>query len=423
MNINADLHIHSRFSGGTSKNMTLELLSDGAKKKGVDIVATGDCLHSKWLSEIKALNKIDEGTFELNNTRFLSTTEVEDNKRVHHLLIFPSISSVHQFKEGILNFSPNIETDGRPNVNMNGEEIAQLAKDCEALIGPCHAFTPWTAMYAYHDSLNSCYGDLTDYISYVELGLSADTNYADKIKELDRLTFLTNSDAHSPYPVRLAREFNRLQIEDLTFDEVKKALLRKGGRKAILNVGLPPQKGKYNESACIKCFKHYTLTEAIMKKWKCTCGKRIKKGVKDRIEELSTYPDPKHPEHRPQYIHVIPLAEIISKAIGHSSPFTKGVVTQYEKLIKAFNNEVTVLLEAEIEKINKITDEKITNAIEAFRMKKIIVHPGGGGEYGKIEIPEDFDFNNEIGIKDKQHNLFGFSDKEKKEKQQNLFDY
>ena len=393
---------------GTSKKMTLELLSVEAKKKGVDIVATGDCLHSKWLSEIKKLNKIDEGTSELNGTRFLLTTEVEDNKRVHHLLIFPSISTVESFREKILNYTVNIDTDGRPNLNMNGIEIAQIAKDCDALIGPCHAFTPWTAMYAYHDSLKSCYGDLTDYIPFMELGLSADTNYADKIKELENLTFLTNSDAHSPYPVRLAREFNRFKVEDFTFNEIKKALLRKGGRKSILNVGLPPQKGKYNESACLRCFKHYTLTESIMKKWKCTCGKRIKKGVRDRIEELSSYSEPKHPDHRPPYIHVIPLAEIIAKVIGHSSPNTKGVVSRWENLIKTFGNEVNVLIDAELSEIEKVTDTSITSAIEAFRKNEIIFYPGGGGEYGKFEILKNYKSKNEIINNEKQKSLFNF---------------
>lgn len=408
MNVNADLHIHSRFSGGTSKKMILKTLSIEAKRKGIEIVGSGDCLHNIWLAEIEKLNKIDDGTFELNGTIFLLTTEVEDNNRVHHLIIFPSISSIEFFREKIFNFSANIDSDGRPNINMNGEEIAQLAKDCDAIIGPCHAFTPWTAIYAYHDSLKSCYGELVNYISLIELGLSADTNYADRISELQNLTFLTNSDAHSPYPIRLAREFNRFSIEQLNFEEIKKAILRTGGRKAILNVGLPPQEGKYNESACIKCLKHYTLKEAIMKKWRCFCGGRIKKGVRDRVEEIATYKEPIHPEHRPPYIHVIPLAEIIAKAIGHKNPYTKGVVNNWEKLINKFGNEVTVLIDARIKEIDKVTNSKITNAILAFRENKIIVHPGGGGEYGKIEIPKDLDFEKCNREKEKQQTLFDF---------------
>ena len=286
MLVNADLHIHSRYSGATSDRMTIAALSVEAPRKGITVLATGDCLNNHWLQEIKSCAVIDEGTFEMNGTRFILSTEVEDASRVHHLLYFPSLSAVEAYKEKIQSKSKNLETDGRPNVAMNGEQLASLAKDVDALIGPAHAFTPWTAMYAYHDSLESCYGTMSPYVSFVELGLSADSNYADTISELHRLTFLTNSDCHSPHPVRLAREFTRFEVSEATFDEMKKAILRTGGNKPVLNVGLPPQEGKYNESACISCFTHYTLEEAMKRRWKCSCGKRIKKGVKDRIGEI-----------------------------------------------------------------------------------------------------------------------------------------
>lgn len=316
MIINADLHIHSRFSGATSDKMDIKTISLEAPRKGIDVIATGDCLHSGWMQEIKTCNVVDDGTFELNGTRFILSTEVEDKHRVHHLLYFPGFSAAEEFKERLKLRSKNLESDGRPNVDMNGEEIASIARDVDALVGPAHAFTPWTAMYAYHDSLEDCYGDLAGYISFVELGLSADSDYADKIQELNRLTFLTNSDCHSPHPVRLAREFNRFEVKEATFDEIKKAILRIDGNKTVLNVGLPPQEGKYNESACISCYTHYALEEAQRRRWKCSCGKRIKKGVKDRINERATFIKPQHPDHRPPYIHLIPLAEIITKAIG-----------------------------------------------------------------------------------------------------------
>jgi uncharacterized protein (TIGR00375 family) len=354
-------------------------------------------------------NVIDDGTLEMNDTRFVLSTEIEDKRRVHHLLYFPCFSSVEDFKERIKSKSKNLETDGRPNVDMGGEEIASLAKDVDALVGPAHAFTPWTAMYAYHFSLRDCYGDLTDYISFVELGLSADSDYADTIQELHRLTFLTNSDCHSPHPVRLAREFNRFQVNDAIFDEIKKAILRTGGNKPVLNVGLPPQEGKYNESACISCYTHYTLDEAIKRRWKCSCGKRIKKGVKDRIKEIATYEEPKHPDHRPPYIHLIPLTEIITKAIGQHTPFTQSVTKRWEELISAFGSEINVLIDTDINEISKFTLPAITEAVQAFREKKVIIIPGGGGKYGTIELPDEKEILNvSLGPKDKQTSLFDY---------------
>ena len=251
MIINADLHIHSRFSGATSNKMNIQNIAFVAPLKGIDVVGTGDCLHSGWMEEIRKCQVVDEGTFEFDKTRFILSTEIEGQKRVHHLLYFPTFSAVDGFKERIKHKSENLETDGRPNVDMSGEELAELAKEVDALIGPAHAFTPYTALYAYYDSLKDCYGDLADYVSFVELGLSADSDFADRIKELHRLTFLTNSDCHSPHPVRIAREFNRFEVKDATFDEIKKAILRTDGNKSLLNVGLPPQEGKYHESACL----------------------------------------------------------------------------------------------------------------------------------------------------------------------------
>ena len=49
MIINADLHIHGRYSLATSKNMTPQVMAPQAKLKGLDLVATGDALHQKWL--------------------------------------------------------------------------------------------------------------------------------------------------------------------------------------------------------------------------------------------------------------------------------------------------------------------------------------------------------------------------------------
>ena len=354
-----------------------------SKKKGIQLVATGDCLHPKWLAEIKTLTE-ENGIFKLDNTNFILTTEVEDMNQVHHLLIVPSISKAEELYEFMKPHSKDIDSDGRPNVRLGAEEIAEAAISAGALIGPAHAFTPWTAMYAYHNSIKECYGAMADHIYFMELGLSADTSYADRIAELQCLTFLTNSDAHSPYVNKLAREFTRFKMDDVSFDELKMAIIREKGREPVLNVGMPPEEGKYNESACIRCFKHYTIQERVMKNWKCSCKGTIKKGVKDRINELAAYDEPKYPAHRPKYVHIIPLSEIIAKALG-IGPNTKGVQTIWKALIDKYGTEVSVLVDTDIN--NSGVDERVINAINAFKEGKVKVCPGGGGQYGTVELP------------------------------------
>jgi uncharacterized protein (TIGR00375 family) len=382
MHVNADLHIHSKYSMATSPKMDMPTLASESRKKGIQLVATGDCLHPKWMAEIKKL-KEENGVFRLVDTHFVLTTEVEDINQVHHLLIVPSMSKVQELYEFMKPHSKDIDTDGRPNVRLNGEEIAQAAKDVGALIGPAHAFTPWTAMYAYHDSLRDCYGDMASHIYFLELGLSADTAYADRIEELRCLTFLSNSDAHSPYINKLAREFNRFEMTDISFDELRMAIIREKGRKPVLNVGFYPEEGKYNESACIRCFRHYTLEESMIKSWSCPCGGTIKKGVKDRVNELASYDEPRHPVHRPPYLHLIPLSEIIAMALGTGAN-TKGVQGIWNALIGQYGSEVAVLVDADIK--NSGVDERVVDAISALRCGQVKVHPGGGGQYGRIEL-------------------------------------
>ncbi len=399
MIINADLHIHSHFSRspGDKKNVknpnpisdkiNIEMISQEAPRKGIDVVGTGDCLHSGWIKEIKTCNMVDVGTFELNGTHFILSTEIETKNRVHHLLYFPSFSAIDEFKKIVKHFSKNLENDGRPSLNMGGEELASIAKEVDALIGPAHVFTPWTGIYSHYNSLKECYGDLADYVSFVELGLSVDSDYADKIQELNRLTFLTNSDSHSPHPVRFAREFNRFEVRDITFDEIKKAILRTDGNKPVLNVGLPPQEGKYNESACTSCYTHYTLEDANRRNWKCSCGKRIKKGIKDKVTEKATFFKSQHPDHRPPYVYFIPLPEIITKTVGQRNPFTETTSKRWYELTSEFGSEINILLDVDINDIAKVTVPAVTEAIQAFRESKTVINPGGGGKYGTIEFP------------------------------------
>ncbi|WP_292391293.1 TIGR00375 family protein [Methanosarcina sp. UBA5] len=407
MKVNTDLHLHSKYSMASSRKMELPTIAREASKKGMELIGTADCTHPKWLEEIKRVSVSNE-EIHIDEIYFIPTTEIEDIKRVHHLLILPSISKAEELAERIAPFG-NLEADGRPSVRLDGSEIAEIAKDLGALIGPCHAFTPWTALYGYHDSLKSCYGDMTDYISFLELGLSADSDYADRIENLHRLTFLSNSDAHSPSTNKLAREFTQFDVPELTFDGLKKAILRQQGYKATLNVGFFPEEGKYNRSACIKCFTQYPLPEAVENKWRCPiCGGVIKKGVFDRVNELADFKEPEHPDYRPPYLHLIPLAEIIQMALGHASVQTKGVQTAWNKLIERFGNEVKALIYSEPEDLKVVGDDRIVNAILAFRKGDVIIHPGGGGQYGWLELPENLK-----GEETRHNGQLSFTDLEK----------
>jgi uncharacterized protein (TIGR00375 family) len=399
MKVNADLHIHSRFSAAVSRDMTLPEIARESTKKGVKLVGTGDCLHSRWQEEIRALPERD-GLFHLDGVCFALTVEVEDAHRIHHLIFVPDIAKAAELREGFAPKSSTLDSDGRPKVHLEGAEIADIVLESGSLIGPSHAFTPWTGIYAYYKSLEECYQEHADEVRYIELGLSADTNYADRIAELSSRTFLSNSDAHSPRTNKLAREFNQLEISELSFEDICRALKREGDCHSTLNVGFYPEEGKYNRTACTSCYTQYTAKQKEELKNRCTvCGGLIKLGVKDRVDSLADYPEPHHPPHRPPYLHLIPLAEIIAMSLGIKSPYAAGVQKRYDELVKD-RTEIDVLVEADLSELK--AEPKVIEAIEAFRSGKVIVKPGGGGKYGEVALPQG------AAGKEKQKSLFDY---------------
>lgn len=220
MLVNADFHIHSCFSMASSKDMLINNIAPKAKLKGLSLLGTGDGLHSKWLDIVEE-NTVNsaEGIYSTDDADFVITTEIEGKNKIHHLIIIPDIDIAREISQKLPSKNKNV--DGRPKTNLNGAEILELVRQYDCLIGPAHAFTPWTGMYKSFDSIYDCYEKKVD---FVELGLSADTNMADMVDELKDFTFLSNSDAHSPWPHRLGREFNQIELQDISFSSIKHSI-------------------------------------------------------------------------------------------------------------------------------------------------------------------------------------------------------
>lgn len=408
---NADLHIHGLYSAAVSHDMIPNKIAEQVPLKGLNLVATGDILNSRWIKLVKEQlieSKNYDGLLEhKNGTKFILQTEINDINRVHHIILFPSFSKVEEVREAFMNKCKDLDVEGRPTIHLNGEEIAEICLKADCLIGFSHAFTPYFGLYSKYNSYKNCYGKYWNKIYFMELGLSADTNMADRISELHNLTFTSNSDAHSPWPNKLGREFNIFQIKEISFDEIKKALIRESQRKCITNIKFNPLEGKYHKTRCTGCLKFYEPEEAIKLKWRCSnCGKYIKKGVDYRIHELADLPEGKHPEHRPKCVHIIPLSEIIALAYDINNAWSVKVQSIWRKFIDLFGNEIKVLLEIEISEIKKI-DERVAKYIEYFREDKIKYIPGGAGVYGKLLKPDaEININN---YKKKQASLGDFS--------------
>lgn len=355
----------------SSPRMLPENILSGCQVKGISIIGTGDILHPEW-------RKMWENTPVPEGMVVVPTTEVENTHRVHHLILLRDLESGAELASRFEPYTKSLTSNGRPHLSLPSEVIAREVHDLGGLIGPAHAFTPWTSIYASFSSIAACYGD--EKIDLLELGLSADSSYGDKIPDLATVPFLTNSDAHSPEPAKLGREFTRLQLSRPETDSVLEAVKR---GNIELNVGFFPEEGKYNQTACSRCFKQYSRDEAEKSGWRCPEDKGIiKKGVKDRALELSSGKTTR----RPPYLHIIPLAEIIQRSLNASSTTTKKCRDLYTTCIQTFGDEITILTITPAEDIAKV-DRKLGVAMAAFREGDIILHPGGGGQYGSFEFP------------------------------------
>lgn len=438
---NADLHIHSPHSIAVSKNLDLDSMAHTSKMKGLSVLGTGDITQPDWRNYLERNLEKKGGVYRYKNISFIIQTELEDEESIHHVVLLPTIESGAELMKKIDPHTKNVTGNyaGRPHVNVPPAEILDIVHDVGGVCGPAHAFTPFKAIFRANkfSNLIECYGEMADKVDFLELGLSADTDLADRLACLSEITFLSNSDAHSEGPQSLGREFNKFEIEEPSFDEIVKALKRQDARKITLNVGMEPKLGKYPMLFCRRCRKRVRLyleenlperfadlnfKQSLTEKYssndnfiyyvfknetdlqnfksqigqgnvKCvSCEKtgkssKIKLGVFDRIDEIADYPEPNHPDHRPPYLDIIPLVEMLRVVAGVKSVKTKSVKRPYKKLIHEYGNEFEILTNNDIlPKLRKDGFEKLADIIEAFHEKKVDFVPGGGGKYGKIRF-------------------------------------
>lgn len=255
-------------------------------------------------------------------------------------------------------------------IYCEGKTLQKIVKSLGGLFIPAHVFTPFKSLYGkgVRSSLKEVFD--AELIDAIELGLSSDTEMVKDIAELESYVFVTNSDAHSLG--KIAREYQKIQLEEPSFAELEKALQEKGNRKVVANYGLNPLLGKYHQTVCSACFR-----EVLNISGPCTeCGNEsIIKGVSSRIQELSKVKrDDGFKRKRPPYIHQVPLDFI--PGLGPKS---------MEKLLEAFGTEMNILHKVTLEQLKAIVPDKLAGYIDAARKGTLILEAGGGGKYGKVK--------------------------------------
>lgn len=382
--------------------MNVESLDKWATVKGIRVLGTGDFTHPQWFHELKdKLEPAEAGLFTLKNsdtkTRFILTVEISciysKNNRIRkiHLLVFAPSFAVAEKINTHLGWIGNLRADGRPIVGLDAKELLKIVLDAspECLLVPCHAWTPWFSIFGSRsgfDSLQECFDEYSKYIYAIETGLSSDPSMNWRLSALDNVTLLSNSDCHSVQ--KIGREANIFDT-DLTYSAITKAIKDKDPKTFLYTIEFFPEEGKYHYDGHRLCGVSFSPSETKKMGGICPkCQKALTIGVMSRVEELADRPEGFLPENAIPFKKLVPLDEIIAGALG-TKIGTKQGEQEYKKLIQAFGNELTILLEVPEVNLQEVTVSRIAEGIMRVREGKVRVNPGYDGVYGSVRIFED----------------------------------
>lgn len=399
MKLIGDFHIHGPYAQACSRNTTLKLLEENAKIKGMDILGTGDCLHPKWLQDIKTnLNEDENGIlWSKNKFPFIWQTEIclmythnKKGRRVHYVILFPNKDVVEQVRDAFLK-KGRLDYDGRPIFGIPSIELVEMmrsiSEDIEII--PAHAWTSWMSIFGSksgYDSVEECFEDKAKYIHAIETGMSSDPAMNRRVSKLDKYNLVSFSDPHSYHPYRLGREATIFDINKIEFKPILNAIRTGEGLTGTIEVN--PEYGKYHVDGHRACNVCLNYNESKKLKGICPkCNKPLTLGVEYRVEELA---DRKEPKNVPYFVSIIPLTELICAVYGIKQLQSKKVTEIYHQLIVKFGSEYNVLLQAEEKELNKVVHPKLTKLILNNREGKLKINPGYDGVYGEIVLkPED----------------------------------
>lgn len=435
MRIIADLQLHSKYSRAVSPQMILPEIAKWAMIKRIDLMATGDWTHPLWFREIVSnLEEKTAGLFSLKKPAiqalgislqaqqplFLLSGEISSIysqggklRRIHNLVFSPSIETVEKINKELVKRGANLMSDGRPITGLTSMEIAEVvfSIDEKCLLIPAHCWTPWFSLYGSKsgfDSIEECFGKYADKIYAIETGLSSSPAMNWRIADLDNRSIISCSDAHSG--PKLGREATVFEIKksknqeeqfEFTYQDIADAIKQnhQGRAKIAFTIEFYPEEGKYHYTGHRLCNIRQDPTETQKMGTICpVCGKPLTVGVMHRVDQLAKrsiselqlvregmFIKSKAYPLKPAYVMIVPLLEIVAESIGSPTGSPK-VMSEYLKLCEVLGGEFTVLLKSAVEDIQKVSGEKVADAISRVRSGNIVIEPGYDGVFGVVKI-------------------------------------
>ncbi|MBM3295047.1 MAG: DNA helicase UvrD [Candidatus Aminicenantes bacterium] len=417
MRFAADLHLHSRFSRATSRDMTFDVLARWAKIKGIRLLATADFTHPEWFFLTK--EKLEpEGNgflrlrapqppaeadlrtiaFERDEVHFVLSTELSfiyskkgKVRKIHLLLLVPDLEAVEKINHRLVGVG-NLRSDGRPILGLDARLFVRMIADLcpRAVVVPSHIWTPWFSLFGANsgfDAIEECFEEMTPFIFALETGLSSDPPMNGRLSALDKYALLSNSDAHSPS--RIGREANVFET-DFSFNGLVEAVRSRDPGRFLHTVEFFPEEGKYHFDGHRKCGVLLSPREAMAKGDLCpACGRKMTIGVMHRVEELADREEAPAGLRVP-YKRLIPLNEVIGQACGKSAD-CRSVWDVYFRFIREFGPEQGILTEVPAAELARLQPETVARGVERMRKGLVRIVPGRDGEYGIIKLFEEED--------------------------------
>lgn len=398
-----DLHIHSRYSRACSPQLTLANIERACRTKGIDIVATGDFTYPAWFESIeKELVELSAGaglyklkTATDDKVKFILSTEValiykdrDRTRRIHLVIHAPNLAAVRKLNER-LDKKYNIRSDGRPILGLKAPELVKMLLEIDPsfLVYPAHIWTPWFSVFGSKsgfDTMEECFQDQTNHIYAFETGLSSDPEMNWRLSALDKLTVLSNSDAHSLE--NIGREANIMEIPaPVSYQKIYEQI--KEGRGMKMTVEFYPEEGMYHFDGHRNC--RFSCPPAESRKLKniCpVCKKPLVIGVLNRVEELADRPEGFRPKNAVGFKKLVELDKIIAEALGLKSRHAAAVQREYQALIGRYGSELAILLDLDLSRLSPEADFRVKEGIRRAREGSLIIKPGFDGQYGEINI-------------------------------------
>lgn len=412
----ADLHIHSKYARATSRECVAELLDLWARRKGLDLIGTGDFTHPAWRRELREkLMPTGEGLYTLkpelrlaeeiagssHATRFIVTGEISSIykkngrvRKVHSLILLPGLEEAEALSHRLETIG-NLHSDGRPILGLSSRDLLEITLETcpTAIFIPAHIWTPHFSLfgaYSGFDSIEECFEDLTGHIHALETGLSSNPPMNWRLSALDRFALVSNSDAHSPG--NLAREANLFDTE-LSYSHIARALETPYSGGFYGTIEFYPEEGKYHFDGHRSCKVCQSPSDTIATAGICpVCGGKVTVGVLHRVEALADRAEGFVPPSARHFESMVPLPEVIAASTRFSSKSIKGKAL-YAKLLRQLGSELRVLREIPPEEIGKIAGPAAAEGIRRLRGGQVNIRPGYDGEYGKVSIlsPEEIE--------------------------------